>query len=98
MCFIIANMVKQYVSIKAKTVPLWPNSRTGTGRLGAMSMVAVRQSLISAFGAQERAFCVPIGGADVRLLGEREMLGRARFRRPGAAAISGPSRGGLATR
>ena len=51
-----------------------PNSRTGSGRVRAMSMVAVRHSPISTLGAQGRAFCMSIGGVDVRLFGEKWML------------------------
>ena len=51
-----------------------PNSRTGSGRVRVVSMVAVRHSPISALGARDGAFCMSIGGADVRLFGEKSML------------------------
>lgn len=50
-----------------------PNSRTGSGRVRVVSMVAVRHSPISALGARAGAFYMPIGGANVRLFGEREI-------------------------
>ena len=38
-----------------------PNSRTGSGRVRVVSMVAVRHSPISALGARGGAFCMSIG-------------------------------------
>ena len=52
-----------------------PSSRTGVPALRAVSVLAVHQSLIiSALGAHGGASCMPIGGADVRLFGEKRML------------------------
>ena len=55
-------------------VGISPNSRTGSGRVCAMLMVAVRHCPISALGARDGAFCMSIGGADVRLFGEKAPL------------------------
>ena len=59
---------------RAHPLQIPPNSRTGRGRVRAMSMVAVRHSPILTLGAQGRAFCMSIGGVDVRLFGEKWML------------------------
>lgn len=64
--------VSLLVHHRAHPVQIPPNSRTGVPVLRAVSMVAVHFK--SALGAHEGALCIPIGGADVRLFGEKWML------------------------
>ena len=59
----------------------------------AVRVVAVRHCPISALGARGGAFCMSIGGADVRLFGERTMRGWTRFRGAALAASRGRPRG-----
>ena len=61
----------------AHLVQIPPNSRTGVPVQRAESVIAVRQSPYSALGAHGGASCMPIGGADVRLFGEKRMLAGA---------------------
>ena len=61
----------------AHLVQIPPNSRSGVPVQRAESVIAVRQIPYSALGAHGGASCMPIGGDDVRLFGEKRMVAGA---------------------
>ena len=66
--------VSLLVHHRAHPLQIPPNSRTGRGRVRAMSMVAVRHRPIWGLGARQEALKGLPRGIDVRLFGEKWMM------------------------